>query len=444
MSSPLVAIVGRPNVGKSTLFNRLVGGRRAIEEKSSGVTRDRIYERASWLEHEFGVMDTGGLTFTQAGDMETEVHKQALLAIDEAQVIIFLVDGREGPTSLDREVANLLHRQGKKVILAVNKIESPTQTLHEFYELGFGEPLGISAAHGLNIGDLLDEIVSFLPEQPVEPSLVVEDQIKVAVVGRPNVGKSSFVNALLGEARTIVSAQPGTTRDSIDSWIEKEGTRYRFIDTAGIRRKSRVKENLEYYSVMRSLRAIEQADIALLLLDAQEGVTVQDQKIAGYILDQGKALVLALNKWDLVEAELRQTGGKEAVQQVRGALKFVSFAPVVFTSIYELRRLHQLFKLFPRIYENYTRRIPTPLLNRLLEDAQGVNPMPSSKGKQGRIYYWTQTTKSPPTFLLFVNDPALVHFSYLRYLENRLREAFDFAGTPLKFHIKSRSRKGDG
>lgn len=443
MSSPLVAIVGRPNVGKSTLFNRMVGGRKAIEEKVPGVTRDRIYDLATWLNYEFGVIDTGGLTFSQNEDIETEVQKQALLAIEDAHVIIFLVDGREGPTPLDREVANLLRRQGKKVILAVNKIESQGQSIHEFYELGFGDPLGISAAHGKNIGDLLDEVVSLFPDGSAQDRGEEEQHLKIAVVGRPNVGKSSFINHLLGEPRVIVSPQPGTTRDSIDTWIEKEGTSYRFIDTAGIRKKSRVKEDLEYYSVVRSLRAIDQADIALLLLEAQEGVTEQDQKIAGYILDQGRALILALNKWDLIGAEERRTGGKEIVQDVRGALKFVSFAPVVFTSIYERKKLNHLFHLFPRIFENYSRRIPTPLLNRLLEDAQSVNPMPLYKGKQGRIYYWTQTKTCPPSFILFVNNPSLIHFSYLRYLENRLREAFDFEGTPLKFNLKSRSRKGD-
>ncbi len=442
MSEPLVAIIGRPNVGKSTLFNRLIGGRRAIEEKVSGVTRDRIYERAQWLDREFGLMDTGGLTFSQGEDLEAEVHKQALLAVEEAEVIIFLVDGRQGPTTLDREVATMLHRQGKSVLLTVNKIESQAQSVHEFYALGFGEPLAISAAHGLNIGDLLDAVVSFLPEKVETPDPEEDWQIKVAVVGRPNVGKSSFVNTLLGEARTIVSTQPGTTRDSIDSWLEKDGIRYRFVDTAGIRRKSRVKENLEYYSVLRSLRAIDNTDIALLLLDAREGVTEQDQKIAGYILDKGKALVLALNKWDLVDDEVRKTGGRQLVQSVQNAMKFVSFAPLVFTSIHEMRRLHQLFNLFPVVYDNYSRRIPTPVLNRLLLDAQSVNPLPLSKGKQGRIYYWTQTGKCPPEFLLFVNNPALVHFSYLRYLENRLREAFDFVGTPLRFSIKARSRRG--
>ena len=443
MSSPLVAIVGRPNVGKSTLFNRIVGGRKAIEEKIPGVTRDRIYDRASWLSHEFEVIDTGGFTFSQNDDIELDIQKQALLAVEEAQVIIFLVDGRQGPTPLDREVAGLLHRQGKKVVLAVNKIESREQSINEFYELGFGEPIGISAVHGLNIGDLLDHVVAFLPEITEGDSEKNGQQIKVAVVGRPNVGKSSFVNTLLGESRVIVNAQPGTTRDSIDSWFVKNGTRYRFVDTAGIRRKSRVKENLEYYSVLRSLRAIENADIGLLLLDAQEGVTEQDQKIAGYILEKGRALILALNKWDLVKDEIRKTGGKEIINKVQSELKFVSFAPVVLTSIFEKRRLNTLFQLFPGIYDNYSRRIPTPLLNRLLEDAQSVNPMPLYKGKQGRIYYWTQIKSCPPTFVLFVNNPSLVHFSYLRYLENRLREAFDFKGTPLKFNLKSRKRKGD-
>lgn len=437
MSMPLVALVGRPNVGKSTLFNRLVGGKKAIEEKMPGVTRDRLYGRTSWLNREFLVVDTGGLSLSEKEKMEIQIQRQARLAIEEATVIVFLVDGRQGLTPLDEEIATLLRRQGKPVVLAVNKIESPEQSIADFFQLGLNEPLPISAAHGLNIGDLLDKIVSFfLPA--AEEELQEDRSIRIAVVGRPNVGKSSFVNALLGEERVIVDNQPGTTRDAIDTFLEREGEQYILVDTAGIRKKSKVFENVEYYSVIRSLRTIESADIAFLLLEAREGVTEQDQKIAGYILESGKALIIALNKWDLLKQQRKEGHVLKIVNNVRDKLKFVSFAPVVFTSIYEPRRLKRLFELFPKVYENYCRRIPTPVLNKILADAEGVNPLPILKGKRGKIYYWTQSATKPPTFVLFVNNPSLIHFSYLRYLENRLREAFDFTGTPIKLLVRSR------
>lgn len=441
MSTPLIAIVGRPNVGKSTLFNRLTGQRKAIEEKEPGVTRDRLYGRATWRDRDFLLVDTGGLFLSSGEGLEREVRKQVFLAIEEASVIIFLVDGRQGITPLDEEIADLLRRQGKPVILAVNKIESRNKSIDDFYQLGFGEPLSISAAHGLNIGDLLDRVFSFLP--PGVKREKKDEAISVAVVGRPNVGKSSLINLILGEERVIVNEEPGTTRDSVDTWLEREGTSYIFVDTAGIRRKSRVKENLEYYSVLRSLRTIENSDIAVLLLDAAEGVTEQDQKIAGYVLECGKAMIVALNKWDLVKEDRKKDGGKEILTKTRESLKFASFVPVIFTSIYEPRRLKNLFELINKVYRSYSMRIPTPVLNRLLEDAQGVNPVPSLKGKRGRIYYWTQVRSKPPSFVLFVNDPSLIHFSYLRYLENRLREAFDLEGTPVKLLLRARNRKGE-
>ena len=442
MSTPFVAIVGRPNVGKSTLFNRLVGGRRAIEEKESGVTRDRLYGRANWLDREFLVVDTGGLTLIGKEEMELQVQKQAELAIEEAIVIVFVVDGRQGLTPLDEDIAHLLRRQKKPVILVVNKIESREQIIADFFKLGLSDPLPISAAHGLNIGDLLDKIISYFPIQGVKSS-EDENLIRVAVVGRPNVGKSSFINALLGEERVIVTSQPGTTRDAIDTIIERDGKKYIFVDTAGIRKKSKVYENVEYYSVMRSLRAIDEADVALLLVEATEGVTEQDQKIAGYILESRKALVVALNKWDLVKEQRKEGLVTEIVDDAKKFLKFVSFAPIIFTSVHEPRRLKNLFKLFDEIYKNYCMRIPTPVLNNLLTEAQGVNPLPSSKGKSGSIYYWTQASVKPPTFILFVNSASLIHFSYLRYLENRLREAFDFKGVPIKLILRSRKRKGE-
>lgn len=439
MSTPFVALIGRPNVGKSTLFNRLVGSRKAIEEKVPGVTRDRLYGRTNWLNRDFFVVDTGGLTLSAKEEMEIMVRRQVELAMEEATVIVFLADGRQGLTPMDEEIAGMLRRQGKPVILTVNKIESAVPNVADFYRLGLGEPLPISAAHGLNIGDLLDKIISFFP--PVTDEKQEESAIKIAVVGRPNVGKSSFVNALLGKERVIVNHKPGTTRDAVDTLLEREGKKYILVDTAGIRKKSRVLENIEYYSVIRALKAIDSADIALLLLEAQEGVTEQDKKIAGYILESGKAMVIALNKWDLLKQARRKGRVLEIVKNARDNLKFVSFAPLVFTSLYEPRRLKKLFALFQIVYENYCRRIPTPLLNRLLADAQGVNPLPALKGKKAKIYYWTQSATKPPAFVLFANDSSLIHFSYLRYLENRLREAFDFQGTPIKLLVRSRNKK---
>ncbi|MGI5876090.1 MAG: ribosome biogenesis GTPase Der [Dethiobacteria bacterium] len=440
MSTQLVALVGRPNVGKSTLFNRILGSRRAIEEKVPGVTRDRLYGKANWLHKNFLIVDTGGLTFSQGQEIEARIQEQAELAIEEAAVIIFVVDGRQGLTALDEEIANLLRRQRKPVLLAVNKIESPEQGVAEFYKLGLGDPLPISAAHGLNIGELLDKVIAFLPREDLLEE--GEEAIHIAVVGRPNVGKSSFINTLLGEERVIVSEQPGTTRDPIDTLIKRDGRNFVIVDTAGIRRKSKVKENVEYYSVIRSLRAIESADIVLLLLEADTGVTEQDQKIAGYVLESGKALIIALNKWDLLKNKRSNVMQKELIAQIRENLKFVSFAPIIFTSIYEPRRLKNLFTLLQEVYHYYTLHLPTPLLNKLLDDIQGVNPIPLLKGKKGKIYYWTQSHVKPPTFLLFVNDVRMIHFSYLRYLENRLREAFDFKGTPIRLRLRPRGRKG--
>ncbi|MGI6328281.1 MAG: ribosome biogenesis GTPase Der [Dethiobacteria bacterium] len=442
---PLVAIVGRPNVGKSTLFNRITGGRRAIEEKKAGVTRDRLYGRASWLDKEFLVVDTGGLTLSDNEELETLVQKQAQLALEEATVIVFLVDGRQGLTPLDEEIADMLRRQRKPVLLVVNKIESAKQNTADFYKLGLDVPLPVSAAHGLNIGDLLDKIISFFPACRAKSagSIETDDAIRVAVVGRPNVGKSSLINTLLGEERVIVSGKPGTTRDAIDTLVEWEGNKYIFVDTAGIRKKSKVYENVEYYSVLRSLKAIENADLVLLLLEAPEGVTEQDKKIAGYVLESNKALIIALNKWDLVKERHREGFVNEIIDDVKKQLKFVSFAPIIFTSVYEPRRLKRMFNLFREVYESYSMRISTSIINNLLAEAQGVNPLPTSGGRKGRIYYWTQSATRPPTFVLFVNNSSLIHFSYLRYLENRLREAFNFKGTPLRLLVKSRKRKGE-
>ena len=440
MSAPLVAIVGRPNVGKSTLFNRLVGGRHAIAEKTPGVTRDRLYGKVKWLAHEFMVIDTGGIIVPEK-EVETQVRKQAMLAMEEASLILFVVDGRQGITPLDEEIAEILRRQRKPVLLVVNKMESGGQDLSEFYRFGIADPVPISASHGRNTGDLLDAMIALLPNTIPVPQ--GEGPIRIAVVGRPNVGKSSLVNFLLGDERVIVGAEPGTTRDAVDSPIKWEGTDYILVDTAGIRRKSKVHENIEYYSVMRSLKAVDNADVVLLLLDATEGVTEQDQRIVGYVRDKGSALILLLHKWDQQKEQRRADGGKESSNRLREQLKFVAYAPLLLTSIYEPRRLKGLFPLINTVYEQYGRRIATPLLNQFLEDATAVNPLPQHKGKKGKIYYCTQPHTKPPTFVFFVNEVSLIHFTYMRYLENRLREAFSLDKTPLKLILRKRRRKGE-
>lgn len=441
MSIPLVAIVGRPNVGKSTLFNRLVGGRQAIAEKTPGVTRDRLYGKVNWLDRQFLVIDTGGIIVPEK-EVEKQVRKQALLAIEEALLVLFVVDGRQGITSLDEEIAQILRRQGKPVLLVVNKMEGRGEELADFYSFGIAEPVPISAAHGLNTGDLLDQIIALLP-QPQAQAEKEEGPVRIAVVGRPNVGKSSLVNFLLGKERVIVGAEPGTTRDAVDTPIKWEGKDYILVDTAGIRKKSKVRENIEYYSVMRSLKAVENAHVVLLLLDATEGATEQDQRIAGYVRESGKALILLLHKWDLLKEQRRQEGSSQSSERIREQLKFVAYAPLLLTSIMEPRRLKRLFPLINEVYEQYSRRIATPLLNRFLEDATAVNPLPRHKTKRGKIFYCTQAATMPPTFVFFVNEPALIHFSYMRYLENRLREAFSLENTPLKMILRTRRQKGD-
>jgi GTP-binding protein len=335
----------------------------------------------------------------------------------------------------------MLHRQGKPVVLAANKAEGKNLGVEDFFRFGFGEPVPISAIHGINIGDFLDLVISFFPDEE-EVQEEDDDVIRIAIVGRPNVGKSSFINVLIGEERTVVSGMPGTTRDAIDIMVEQNGRKFIFVDTAGIRKKSRVKEDVEYYSVLRALKAIDQADIALLLLEAPEGVAEQDQRIAGYIQDSGKAVIIALNKWDLLKEQGREKAAVTQTEDVRKYLKFFDYAPVVFTSIHEPRRLKRLFTLLEEVYEEYNKRISTPLLNQLLADAIKINPLPSTGKRKGRIYYWTQASAKPPTFILFVNDVTSIHFSYLRYLENRLRESFGFTGSPLHLRLRTRSRKG--
>lgn len=441
MPGNLVAIVGRPNVGKSTLFNRLTSARTAIVEKMPGITRDRLYGLVEWSGRQFTIIDTGGVTFERENLLSEQVRRQAEVAIEEATVILLILDAREGLTPLDGEIASFLRRSGKPIIPVVNKVDTPEDHyyLYSFYSLGLGEPRPVSSAHGRGIGDLLDNIYSALPEQ--EDPLYPPDTIKVAVMGRPNVGKSSLVNTLLGEERVIVSEQPGTTREAVDSRFQYKNRNYILIDTAGVRKKSQVKEKVEYYSVLRSLGAADRSDLALLLLDGAEGVTEQDIKLAGYIDGAGKGLILVVNKWDLVDT--KEESRRQLEKDIRHKIAFAGYAPITFISALTGRRVERLFPLINRIWEEQRRRLPTSWLNQLVADAVLMTPPPTVKGRRLKIYYATQPKISPPTFVLFVNDPRLMHFSYLRYLENRLRESFEYFGTPIRFIINKRSRRGE-
>jgi GTP-binding protein len=437
MSLPVVAIVGRPNVGKSTLFNRLVQKRVAIEERAPGVTRDRVYGRVEWTGRSFWLVDTGGLTFEE-DRISREIYRQVRLAMDEAAVILFLVDVRSGITQLDYEIAEMLHRSEKPVILAANKGEAVDAATEAavFYELGLGEPEVVSAAHGLGTGDLLDAVIKLLPAGETHPE--DEDTLRVAVVGRPNVGKSSLINKISGMDRVIVTDLPGTTRDAIDLLIEHNGRRYLFVDTAGIRRRSKVSEAVEYYSVLRAVRAVEDADVVLVMLDATEGVTEQDKRIAGIAYEAGKAVIIAVNKWDKVEKDGKTTDAYR--EKIRAELAYLSFAPIVFISALTGKRVSSLYKVIDYVAEQHAMRIKTSRLNELLDDAVAINPPPAKKGRQLKINYLTQVKVKPPTFVLFVNDPELAHFSYLRYLENRLRAEYGFEGTPIRILV--RRKKG--
>ncbi|NMA92859.1 MAG: ribosome biogenesis GTPase Der [Firmicutes bacterium] len=441
MTGNLVAIVGRPNVGKSTLFNRLTAGRTAIVEKVPGITRDRLYGLVEWRDRQFTLVDTGGITFEREEPLAHQVHRQAEMAIAEAEIILLLLDAREGLNPLDEEIASFLRRSGKEIIPVANKIDTQDdrQLKYIFFSLGLGEPHPISSAHGRGIGDLLDAIYDLLPEQgdPIYPP----DSIKVAIIGRPNVGKSSLVNTVLGEERVIVSEEPGTTREAVDSRFQYKDRDYILIDTAGVRRKSQVKEKVEYYGVLRSLGAVDRSDIALLLLDGPEGVTEQDVKLAGYIDRAGKGLVLVVNKWDLIDQ--RGETRRELKERLRSKIAFAGYAPVAFISALTGYHVKELFPIIDRIWGQQRKRLPTSWLNQLISDAVLMTPPPTVKGRRLKIYYATQPRVAPPTFVLFVNEPRLMHFSYLRYLENRLREGFEYYGTPVRFVIKKRSRKGE-
>ncbi|MGD6774958.1 MULTISPECIES: ribosome biogenesis GTPase Der [Bacillaceae] len=435
MPKPTVAIVGRPNVGKSTIFNRIVGERISIVEDVPGVTRDRIYSSGEWLNQYFNIIDTGGIEISDAPFM-TQIREQAEIAIDEADVIIFMTNGREGLTSADEEVAKILYRSKKPVVVAVNKVDNPDMrdTLYDFYALGFGEPIPISGSHGLGLGDLLDFVIENFPKDEEED--YDEDIIKFSLIGRPNVGKSSLVNALLGEERVIVSDIAGTTRDAIDTPYSYDGKDYVIIDTAGMRKKGKVYETTEKYSVLRALRAIERSDVVLVVINGEEGIIEQDKKIAGYAHEAGRAIVIVVNKWDAVEKDEKTM--KEFEQKIRDHFLFLDYAPIVFLSAKTKKRVHTLIPKIDMASENHSMRVVTTVLNDVIMDAVAMNPTPTDKGQRLKIYYATQVAVKPPTFVIFVNDPELLHFSYKRFLENRIRDAFGFEGTPIKLIARPR------
>lgn len=435
MPLPIVAIVGRPNVGKSTLFNRIINERVAIVEDRPGVTRDRNYARASWMGHQFSIIDTGGITWEDS-TIDEEIRAQAEIAIEEADVIVMLADASQGVTSLDERIAHLLYRADKPVLLAVNKADNPEQRtdIYDFYSLGLGDPIPVSGSHGTGIGDLLDEVVKNFP---ADAEKTEEGVISFSVIGRPNVGKSSIVNRLLGEERVIVANEEGTTRDAIDTPFVKDGTKFRVVDTAGIRRRGKVYEKTEKYSVMRAMSAMERSDVAILVLDASTGIREQDKHVAGYAHEAGLGMIIAVNKWDLPKKD--SSSGKDFEAVIREEFSYLDYAPIVFVSAKTGKNIDQLPKMVKEVYENRNQRIQSSVLNDLLLEASRLVPAPMVKGKRLRVYYMTQVKTNPPTFVVFCNDPELMHFSYQRFLINQLRENFDFTGTPIK--ILPRKRK---
>ena len=435
MPKPVIAIVGRPNVGKSTIFNRIVGERVSIVEDIPGITRDRIYSAGEWLNHEFNIIDTGGIDIGDEPFL-TQIRQQAEVAIDEADVIIFMTNGRDGVTAADEEVAKILYRSKKPIVLAVNKVDNPEMRsdIYDFYSLGFGEPFPISGTHGLGLGDLLDEAANHFPK--IEEEAYDDETIRFSLIGRPNVGKSSLVNALLGQERVIVSNIAGTTRDAVDTPYSKDDQDYVIIDTAGMRKKGKVYESTEKYSVLRALRAIERSDVVLVVLDGEEGIIEQDKKIAGYAHDSGRAVIIVVNKWDAVKKDEKTMKAFE--ENIRAHFQFLEYAPIVFLSAKTKKRTQTLLPVINEVNESHSIRIQTNVLNDVIMDAVAMNPTPTHNGSRLKIFYATQVAVKPPTFVIFVNDTELMHFSYERFLKNRLREAFGFVGTPI--HIIARAR----
>ena len=441
MGKPIVAIVGRPNVGKSTLFNIFANSRISIVEDTPGVTRDRLYADTEWLDNEFMMVDTGGIEIMNTDKIAVSIRQQAQIAIAEADVILFVCDARAGITHEDAEVAKMLRQSKKPIVLAINKADSPKQEMEifEFYNLGIGEPIPVSAANHLGLGDLLDAVVEKFPETSAYGEDGNEDEIKVALIGRPNVGRSSIFNTLVGEERSIVSDVAGTTRDAIDTPVIREGQKFLFIDTAGMRRKARIDEPIEKYSIIRSLRAVDRSDVVLMVIDAIDGVTEQDKKIAGYAHEAGKGIVLVVNKWDLYDKD--NTSTLRYTENLRRELVFMQYAPVVFVSAMTKQRIHRLPEVIHYVAEQNAMRISTSVLNQVVEDAIAINPPPTEKGQRLKILYATQVKIKPPTFVIFVNEPEIMHFSYQRYLENKLREAFGFEGTPLQMIIRGKNEE---
>ncbi|WP_125583143.1 ribosome biogenesis GTPase Der [Levilactobacillus cerevisiae] len=435
MAFPIVAIVGRPNVGKSTLFNRIAGERISIVEDTPGVTRDRIYTHAEWLGTEFRMIDTGGIDLGDEPFL-TQITQQAEIAIEEADVIVFIVSAPEGVTDADEKVAKILYRADKPVILAVNKADNPEtrESIYDFYSLGFGDPYAVSGVHGLGLGDLLDAVVKEFPDDDGAPK---DDSIRFSLIGRPNVGKSSLVNAMLGEDRVIVSDIAGTTRDAVDTKFTADDTKFTMVDTAGIRKRGKVYENTERYSVMRAMRAIDDSDVVLVVLNAEEGIREQDKRVAGYAHEAGRGIIILVNKWDTLKKDNHTLTDFQNL--IRLEFQYLSYAPIVFVSAKTGQRLDQLPAMIKRVSENHNKRVQSATLNDVIMDAIALNPTPSDNGKRLRVYYGTQVAVAPPTFVVFVNDPKMMHFSYERFLENQIREHFDFEGTPI--HLIERARK---
>lgn len=440
MSKPIVAIVGRPNVGKSTLFNALAGEMISIVKDTPGVTRDRVYAEVSWLDRNFTLIDTGGIEPDSRDIILSQMREQAQIAIDTADVIIFLTDVKQGLIDSDSKVADMLRRSGKPVILVVNKVDSYAKMMpdvYEFYNLGIGDPVPISASSRQGIGDMLDEVIKYFPEHSSEEE--EDERPRIAIVGKPNVGKSSIINKLLGENRVIVSDVAGTTRDAVDTAIKHNGREYVFIDTAGLRRKSKIKEELERYSIIRTVTAVERADVVLVVIDAEEGVTEQDAKIAGIAHERGKGVVIVVNKWDAIEKHDKTM--YEYERKVRQVLAYMPYAEIMYVSAKSGQRLPKLYDVIDMVIENQNLRVATGVLNEIMTEAVAMQQPPSDKGKRLKLYYITQVAVKPPTFVIFVNDKELMHFSYTRYLENKIREAFGFKGTSLKFFIRERKEK---